>query len=246
MSNESKLDTSAIETLVQNIVTGLQKVASDAGSPNRLHLDRPPRIKLADTERVGAQIRSELKRARKAHRTLIGKRRSELEKMLVLRKKRLEEASRPKPPVVGEEQGSFIVRGRVVDENEGIGLPNVVVKAFDLDRQYDDQLGSTRTDEHGYYAIEYSAKAFNDVFDKQPETYIEVLDSEGNSLYTSPRSFVHKAGAIEKIDASVDGHRLEGQLDLAKKRLNELELQRKETEARGTLLSTRGLRTPVP
>lgn len=245
MSNESKLDTSAIETLVKTVVTGLQKLASETEEPARVHPDRVPRIDGAVAKQVGAQIRDELNKAREAHRTLIGDRRSELDKTLALRRKRLEEAAQPKPPVVSKKKGNFIVRGRVVDENEGVGLPNVVVKAFDMDRKYDDLLGSTRTDENGYYAIEYSTKTFKDVFDNQPETFIEVLDSEGNSLYTSPRSFVHKADAIEEIDASVDGHRLEDQLDLAKKRLDELELQRKETEELGKRLSTRDLRVPV-
>ena len=245
MSNEPRLDTSAIENLVKDIVTGLQRLASKTGAPAKVHPDKVPRIDRADAKQVGAQITDELNKAREAHRTLIGKRRSELDKTLALRRKRLEEAVQPKPPVVRKKKGSFIVRGRVVDENEGIGLPNVVVKAFDMDRKYDDQLGTTRTDENGYYAIEYSAKTFKDVFDNQPETYIEVLDSEGNSLYTSPRSFVHKAETIEEINASVDGQRLENQLDLAKRRLDEMALQRKEAEALGKRLPTRDLRVPV-
>jgi hypothetical protein len=245
MSSESKFDTSAVESLAKSVVDGLRKAASEMESSGRLHPDRLPRIKATDVLGVGAQIRNELNKVRETHRTRIDKRRSELDETLVLRKKRLEQAGKTTPPVVPTKEGIFIVRGRIVDQNEKIGLPNVVVKAFDMDRKYDDQLGSTLTDENGYYAIEYSAKEFKDVFDKQPETYIEVLDGDGNTLYTSPRSFVHKAGFVEEINATIDGRRVANQLELANSRMRELDLQRKETDLRGTILSAKGLRVPV-
>jgi hypothetical protein len=245
MSSESKFDTSAIESLAMTVVDGLRKAASELDSSGRPRPDRLPRIKATDAAGLGAQIRNELNKVRETHRTRIDKRRSELDATLVLRKKRLEQAGKTTPPVVPTKEGMFIVRGRIVDANEKIGLPNVVVKAFDMDRKYDDQLGSTLTDENGYYAIAYSAKDFKDVFDNQPETYIAVLDGDGNTLYTSPRSFVHKAGVVEEIDAAIDGQRIANQLELAKSRVRELELQRKEADLRGTILSAKGLRVPV-
>jgi hypothetical protein len=103
-----------------------------------------------------------------------------------------------------------------VDKKSGVGLPDVIVKAFDMDRKYDDLLGSTVTNKDGYYQVEYTTKDFKDLFDKKPETYIEVLDQEGHTLYTSPKSFVLKSGKQEIVDAEVDGKKLAASLDRGK------------------------------
>lgn len=180
----------------------------------------------------------------KAHRSSIDSRRTELDKVLKERAKRLKAAANPKAPTVRTKKGGFVVTGRIVDEQEGLGLPNVVVKAFDMDRKYDDLLGETRTDANGYYTIEYSAKTFKDVFDEQPETYIEVLNSDGENIYTSARSFVHKAGEKETINASVPTAGMESNIALARQRKIGIEMQRKETEIRAVELAVRDLRVP--
>lgn len=239
MSNESKLDLGGLEDLVKNVITGIQKLVPESDVRGELNPAALPTIKLSDTHTVGNQIKSELTKVRQAHASQIDKRRTEMETALEARKARLDKATRPKAPVVVEKEGVFVVSGRVVDKAEGLGLPNVTVKAFDMDRKYDDQLGETRTDKDGYYTITYAADAFEDVFDAQPETYIEILDAKGDGLYTSPRSFVHKAGAVETINAEIDGERLPGNLELAKKRTVSLEYQRTEVEKRTSELVIR-------
>ncbi len=97
--------------------------------------------------------------------------------------------------------------GRVADRETRRGLPNVTVRAFDLDRKQDDPLGRARTDAFGYYRIEYDESQFADR-DKLPELYIQVVDAKEKVLFTSTKSFVQKAGAVEAIDAEVDGSQL--------------------------------------
>ena len=245
MSNESKLDTSGIENLVANIVTSLQQAITGITAPNELKRADWPRIKRSDISDAGKQLKTELTKAREQHQTQIDARRSEIGQTLEARKRRLELAVNPKVREIHAKNGSFIVSGRIVDEETGVGLPYVSVKAFDMDRKYEDRLGKTRTDENGYYAIEYSAKEFKEVFDAQPETYIEVLDAGGNSLFTSPRSFVHKAGEVEKINATVEGTKVASSLALAKSRQLSLAIQRRKTEVRKSELLISNQRLPV-
>lgn len=162
------------------------------------------------------QVRKEQEVGLRQRQIWVDERAKALETSLIRRKHWLEAVAENRQSEVGKaEKGKFVVAGRIVDEATGEGLPNVNVKAFDMDRKYDDLLGSIRTDEMGYYRIEYTKEDFKDLFDKKPETYIEVLDEEGDSLFTSAKSFVHKAGEVEVIDAEVDASKLPTSLVLS-------------------------------
>ncbi len=136
-------------------------------------------------------------------------------------------------------KGGFVVAGRVVDAETGVGLSDVHIRALDRDILKDDLLGETRTDDLGYYRLEYTRKDFRDLFEGKPEVYIEVLDNDGNTLYTSDQSFRHKAGKVEILDAAVDGSKLPGSLNrsartehLVQTRIEELEQQAKVIDQR--------------
>ncbi len=135
-------------------------------------------------------------------------RRQSVKAVVAEREKRLRAYATRERVVVPVEEDKFIVAGRVTDKATGVGLPNVKVNAFDLDRKYDDRLGSARTDALGYFRIEYTAADFKDLEDQKPETYIEVLDDKNNAIFTSTKSFVQKAGKSEFIAASIDGSKV--------------------------------------
>ena len=113
-------------------------------------------------------------------------------------------AGRRRVAVVNEKD-KFIVAGRVTDKTTGVGLPNVKVNAFDMDRKYDDWLGSANTDELGYFQIEYTSAQFKDFGEGMPETYLEVIGENKKILYTSPKSFAQKAGKSEYFEVQVEG-----------------------------------------
>ncbi|MDX1546249.1 MAG: DUF4332 domain-containing protein [Rhodothermales bacterium] len=127
-----------------------------------------------------------------------------MEEVSARRRRQLEDPGRRVPEPA---PGTFVVAGRITDDATGAGLAYVRVRAFDLDRRYDDLLGETRTDAAGYYRLEYDAATFDEL-DEKPETYVEVLDEDGEVLFTSTKSFVQKAGERAQISAGVEGARV--------------------------------------
>lgn len=241
--NKSTLDLGALETLLVGVAEGLQKALAGVDRPGQLKRKDWPKVAHGDLSAVVQPFNEVMSEVEKAHREQTKTLRGQLMQALEARKARLEKAAKSAAPEVMPKRDGFVVSGRVFDEQTGVGLPNVVVRAFDMDRKYDDLLGETVTDENGYYAIEYTGEQFKDVLDATPETYIEVKDDAGNDLFRSTRSFVHKAGASEKIDAAIDGRKVESSLALARDRqigrelvLNEVTLRQTEVSVRGSNL----------
>ena len=129
------------------------------------------------------------------------------------REQRLEAFAKRRRVGTPPQPGRFVVAGRVTDKASGLGLPNVTVRAFDLDRKVDDPLGRTRTDPLGYYRIEYGHEDFKDR-DQIPELYIQVLGPKDEVIFTSRECFVKQVDASETIDAEVDGSKLPASLAL--------------------------------
>ncbi len=156
-------------------------------------------------QNISAQLRAEQEKAEQQRLERLKERAEALERAVAQRQQRLEGIAEIRGNEVRRAaEGRFVAAGRIVDRDIGAGLPNVRVRAFDLDRKYDDLLRITRTDELGYYRIEYSETDFDEL-DKKPEMYIEVLDEEDRVLYTSSKSFIHKAGEVEVINVQLDG-----------------------------------------
>jgi hypothetical protein len=117
-----------------------------------------------------------------------------------------------------------------------VGLPNIKVSAFDLDRKYDDRLGATRTDALGYFRIEYTAEDFKDLGDKTPETYIEVLGDDGELLFTSAKSFIQKSGKCEYIAAKVSGDKVPHSLEQGRRIYESINKREREFKRRERIL----------
>lgn len=158
-----------------------------------------------------------------------------LRDVLVQRQQRLEAYAGRQRGTVPTDPELFVVAGRVTDEATGSGLPRVRVRAIDLDRRRDDLLGEVRTDALGYYRLEYRAADFRER-DENPETYIQVLDEEGEVLFTSTRSFVQKAGKSAFIPAAVDGARVPASRRMAGKVDDAVAARRRDFQRRRRVL----------
>jgi len=193
-----------------------------------------PKAEISELKQMTLEMRESLgKEAEKVDQRYKA-RRDGIKDVVEKRRERLEAYTKRLRQVVPSGKDRFVVAGRVMDKATGVGLPNLKVNAFDLDRKYDDRLGITRTDALGYFRIEYTSADFKDFGDKMPETYIEIIGEDGGVLFTSPKSFVQKAGKTKFIDAPVDGEKAPNSRTIAdkinlsvKNRLNRLERRKK-------------------
>jgi hypothetical protein len=233
------------------LVTKLKKdlgdfceIASQLEKPEDVARIKWPKARPQELKKIAQEIRTRHQKARRERGIRFKARTEALEQTIVNRQKKLEAMRKAEPPVVSPEKGKFLVSGRVIDKASGMGLPHVTVRAFDLDRKYSDLLGTVRTDEFGYYRITYSEKDFKDLFDKKPEVYIEVLDQEeGKQIYTSPKSFIHKAGKVEIIDAHVDGTKVPSSLALGRAIKRTMDARIRDYERRKATVAGRRLIT---
>lgn len=92
----------------------------------------------------------------------------------------------------------FRVSGEVIEKESGRPLPGLMVRAFDKDRLYDDLLGDARTDESGRFEIRYAGSDYQELFDRRPDIYFQVLDPEsGRVIHTTEESVRWDAGTDE-------------------------------------------------
>jgi hypothetical protein len=76
----------------------------------------------------------------------------------------------------------FRVQGTTEEEETGRPLAGLIVRAFDKDLLFDDDLGFSITDERGRFLIHFTEDDFRDFFELDPDLYLEVYDSTGESL----------------------------------------------------------------
>jgi len=108
---------------------------------------------------------------------------------------------------------SLKVTGRVREEESGLGIPNLVVKAVDKDLLYDDLLGDTITDSAGKFEIIYEEEDFKEIFERRPDLYIVVKTPDRSKvLYTSEKSVRCEAGVEEHFEIIIPRAMLEGLL----------------------------------
>lgn len=58
----------------------------------------------------------------------------------------------------------FRIRGYVVDIKNGSGVPGLMIKVNDQGQLYDSLLGQVRTDENGFFVIDYEGESFQELF----------------------------------------------------------------------------------
>ena len=76
----------------------------------------------------------------------------------------------------------FRVEGTIEESETGRPLAGLIVRAFDKDLIFDDELGVCITDELGRFLIRFTEDAFRDFAETSPDLYLRVYDSTGESL----------------------------------------------------------------
>ena len=76
----------------------------------------------------------------------------------------------------------FKVQGTVEEAETGRPLSGHIVRAFDKDLLFDDDLGLAITDEQGRFLIQFTEDAFRDFMELSPDLYLRVYDSTGERL----------------------------------------------------------------
>ncbi|MEL7043814.1 MAG: hypothetical protein AAGL66_02180 [Pseudomonadota bacterium] len=199
---------------LKNLVDGVVRVLGDhvAAPPWRLKRETGawPVKRSGELEMLYQRLGDERAASEAKVDGTYSERRKDIGKIVDERGRRIDAYTGRTRQVIAADDNKFIVAGRITDQETGVGLPNVRVKAFDLDRQQNDKLGNARTDSLGYFRIEYTEADFMDAGEEsQPETFIEVLGDDDEIIHTSRQSFVQKAGDVEFVKVELDGAAME-------------------------------------
>ncbi len=89
---------------------------------------------------------------------------------------------------------TFVITGMVREKESRIGLPDLIVRAYDKDLLYDDLIGEDRTSCDGGFRIVSDAEDFRDFFDKRPDIYLRIMvPGRGGA---APREVFNTASAV--------------------------------------------------
>lgn len=101
------------------------------------------------------------------------------------------------------------VIGTVVEEESGMPLQGLSVRAYDKDLIFDDKLGLALTDDQGRFEITYTEAQYRDFLATEPDVYIRIYDAGGRKLlYTTEKAVRWKAGITEKFDVKISKAKL--------------------------------------
>ena len=93
----------------------------------------------------------------------------------------------------------------IVREKRGIGLPGLIVRAYDKDLLYDDLMGEDRTSCDGSFRIVSDAEDFRDFFDKRPDIYLQFWSRAMPEA--RPARFSTPCGPLERRTPRIHGGR---------------------------------------
>lgn len=93
---------------------------------------------------------------------------------------------------------AWLVHGEV-RYADGRPAPDLTVRLKDKDLLFDDLLGTTTTSADGLFRLSYRAESSPDLFEKNPELYLAVLDKERQKLYESQQAVRAGAGKVEEF-----------------------------------------------
>jgi enoyl-CoA hydratase len=96
-----------------------------------------------------------------------------------------------------------LVQGRIRYTASGRPASGVRVIAMDADIFIDDVLGTAHTDADGRYRITYTTRQFRELFERAPDIYLIVRDSDGRVLGSTIDAPVYNAADEEKIDVDL-------------------------------------------
>lgn len=98
----------------------------------------------------------------------------------------------------------FKIYGRIINNDTGEGLPNLIVTAADKDLLIDDLLGAVATDVNGNYEIVYDKKDFRELFfDQKPDIYLIIKTQDGKIIHSTKEKVRYEADKTEEFNISI-------------------------------------------
>lgn len=152
----------------------------------------------------------------------------------------------------------FRITAQVVVKESRMPLPGLVVKAYDKDLLFDDLLGSATSDWEGNLEIVCEGADFQELFDKNPDIYLRVMDADWSEMFSTEDKVRFASGQTEHFLVEIPWDNLpEGireatanpeSVQLIRDLLTPEERSRREfpwQETKGALLETANTHTPV-
>lgn len=98
----------------------------------------------------------------------------------------------------------FKIFGKICELESGVGVGGLHVKAIDMDLIFNDLLGSTITDKNGFFELEYRGSDFEEIFDRQPDIFIQARSPDQKTiLYSSEKIVRWNASHKEYFDVKI-------------------------------------------
>ncbi len=103
-----------------------------------------------------------------------------------------------------EGRGRFVILGVISETGSGRPLQNLIVRAFDKDLVFDDDLGHARSDANGRFEIRFTDEFFADLVERHPDIYLKIFDPSGSrELLSTKRAVRWNAGAVERFELEI-------------------------------------------
>lgn len=97
---------------------------------------------------------------------------------------------------------TWVIKGRVTDE-KGEPAAGLTVSPSDKGHLFDDKLKTTVTDKDGNFMLSYKTRNLRDLIEAKSDIYLNILDKEGKTLYTSKKAIRCEPGRIESFDIKI-------------------------------------------
>ena len=97
----------------------------------------------------------------------------------------------------------FRITGRVYEEESGLGVRGLLIRAYDWDLLYDDLLGTAITDAEGCFELRYSEADFSELFETQPDIYLSIYALPYQFLMDTRNAIRWNAGTDENFEVSI-------------------------------------------
>jgi hypothetical protein len=97
----------------------------------------------------------------------------------------------------------FRISGRVYEQESGLGVEGLIIRAYDKDLLYDDLLGTIVTGDDGHFQLSYTESDFRELFDRQPDVYLSIYAPPYQFLMDTKDAVRWNAGSDEKFEVSI-------------------------------------------
>jgi hypothetical protein len=98
---------------------------------------------------------------------------------------------------------NYVIKGTVLGKS-GKALAGFEITALDKDLIGSDTLGTTKTDAHGRFEIQYSEAQFSGFLEKGPDIYLLVKNDQGQAVHITENAIRHNAGQEEVYHIVLD------------------------------------------